>query len=480
MGQIFGILLKVSQVIILEKLQKRLFANTGMELAYRLPRMLRISSNQLHELVNRFFDIVTIQKNLSFLVLEGFSLALQVILGLILLAFYHPALLAFDICLVFAILFIIFVLGRNAIETSIHESYEKYNVVSWFEQISTKTITFSTKGARFFALDRANSVIGEYLAARDSHFKVVLRQVLGFLSLQAFANTSLLVLGVWLVSSGQLTIGQLVAAEIVVSTVLYSLSRFQKHLDNFYDLIAAVDKVGNLLSYPLEEVVVNKKSNLKSGTLELKEVIYEIPSTNRTIGPISFALKPGERIAIHGSNGSGKSILVDLMFGLKRPSSGVITYAGLDLRMISLEAYREQVSLVRKVEIVRASIVQNVLIGNLKANLDNVNQVLDRLGLLSEFLSFNDGLETELSEDGIPLSVSQTKRLMLARALVQSTSVLLIDETIDGLDESTRRKVLDVVFDSKREFSVVVTSKHPDIDGLCDRVIDLDQIKGSN
>jgi putative ABC transport system ATP-binding protein len=473
-GQIAGLLLKATQIVILERLQKRLFSQIGMELAYRIPRMLRTTSVNLHELVNRFFDIVTIQKNLSFLIIEGFALVLQILIGLTLLAFYHPILLAFDIVLVFLILFLLFVVGRGAIATNIAESTEKYNFVSWLEQLASKSVTFSSKGARYFALERANRIILDYLTARDSHFKIVFRQVVGFLSLQAIANTSLLILGVWLVSNNQLTIGQLVAAEIVVSTVLYSFTRVLKHLDNFYDLIAAVNKVGYLLDHPIEQQGKIFPRKLGSGEFDLQKVEYDYGLGGKVLGPISFKLEKGMKLAIHGTNGSGKSTIVDLLFGFKKATKGLILYNGQDIRHYSAETLRENVSLVKGVEIVHGSILKNLKIANTSAPIEDLNEILNSLGLLSEFNMFPNGLDTMLLENGAPLSVSQTKRLMIARALIQKPDVLLIDETIDGLDDPCRAKVLDLIFSKSKTWTVLITSKHPEIEKRCDKVIDLD------
>lgn len=469
-GQLVVLCFRSIQVIMIERLQKRLFANTGMELAYRLPRISKEYAPNLHELVNRFFDIVTIQKNFSFLILEGFSLALQILVGLVLLAFYHPALLAFDIILVLSIFFIIFVLGRNGVKTSIAESYEKYNLVAWLEQIASKSNTFSSKASRYFALQRANEVVGDYLEARDAHFKVVFRQVVGFLTLQSLANTSLLILGVWLVSNFQLTIGQLVASEIVVSTVLYSFSRFQKHLDNYYDLVAAIDKVGNLLSLPYEAKGTHFETLPESYRIEFSDVVYKAPLTNHAIGPMTFALEQGEKLAISGANGSGKSTILNLLYGYKTFASGLITYGGNDIRLICNETLREQVCLVRNIEIVQATILQNILISSPRSRLEEVNDVLSHLGLYDDFMKFKEGLNTELMEDGAPLSVSQSKRLMLARAIIQNPNVLLIDEILDGLDDVSRANVIEFLFKRSREMSIIVVTKHPDVISVCNNV----------
>ena len=116
-GQSLSAFLRAAQVVIVEKMQLRLFSNVTMEIAYRIPRMKRFREVSLTELVNRFFDVANIQKSLSFLVLEGSALILQLLISLILLAFYHPALLAFDIMLIVSLGVIFFLLGRNAIKT---------------------------------------------------------------------------------------------------------------------------------------------------------------------------------------------------------------------------------------------------------------------------------------------------------------------------------------------------------------------------
>jgi len=477
LGQFASIVIKATQILILEKLQKRLFANTGMEVAYRIPRMLRESRSEISELINRFFDIVTIQKNVSFLMIEGFSLGLQILVGLTLLAFYHPMLLAFDVLLVLAILFVLFGLGRGAVNSSIDESYEKYEFVNWLEQIAGKNIAFSSKGGRHLALERADSIIQEYLVKRDTHFRIVFRQIIGFLSIHALANTTLLILGVLLVANNQLTIGQLVAAEIVVSTVLYSFTRFQKHLDNYYDLIAAVEKVGTLLGRPLEIGGQVEQRNLLHGDFEFVNVKYKLKICKRLLGPLTFKLGRGERIAICGSNGSGKSAVIDLFYAFQQPFSGYLKYSGYDLRDITPEILRQKIVLVRKIEIIKGTVLENIRFGNSSIEIGEINKILDDLGLLSDILALPQGINTELSEDGGPLSVSQAKRLMLARSIACRPNVLLIDEFIDSLDHFQMEKILNYLFDTRHDWSVVMATKKSNLGDYYSKVIDLDQIE---
>jgi ABC-type bacteriocin/lantibiotic exporter with double-glycine peptidase domain len=475
-GQIMGAVLRVIQVIMVEKLQRRLFSYIGMELAFRLPRMSRQVETRLPEMVNRFFDIVTVQKSVSSLIMEGFSLFLQMIIGLLLLAFYHPILLAFDFVLVVCILFILFVLGRGAVKTSVKESKEKYRVAAWLEEISSKRVTFSSKSARFFALERANDFVGEYLTAREFHFKIVLRQVVGFLSLQAFANTALLFIGVWLITKNQLSIGQLVAAEIVVSTVLYSMARFQKHLESYYDLLAALDKISAVMNLPTEKTGGDISLAKGPALIEVRKVEYIYPSYKKVFGPITFTIKPGEKIAIHGSNGSGKSTLLDILYGFKRTTSGAVLFNGDDISSLEPEMYRERVGLVRGIEVVNGPILKNMRLSKPTASLKEIKSVLNTVGILDDIFALPDGLDTLLSDEGSPFSVAQMKRLMLAKALLAEPSLLLVDEAFDGLDDKTKFQVLDVVLSKESSLSVLITSQHPEVEKRCDRIINLDKM----
>jgi putative ABC transport system ATP-binding protein len=476
LGQVMGAVLRVVQVILVEKLQRRLFSHIGMELAFRLPRMIRHKNVRFPELVNRFFDIVTIKKSLSSLIMEGFSLALQMLIGLVLLAFYHPILLAFDIVLVACILFILFVLGRGAVKTSVEESKNKYLVAAWLEELSSKRMTFSSKSARFFALERANDFVSGWLSARESHFKIVLRQVIGFLTLQSVANTVLLFVGGWLIIQNQLSIGQLVAAEIVVSSVLYSMVGFQKHLESYYDLVAALDKVDTLMTVPMERTGGDISSIKGPALVEIRSVVYKYPTYSNTFGPINLTIHPGEKIALHGSNGSGKSTLLEILYGFKQPTSGAVLFNGDDISSLEMEMYRERVGFISSIEFVNGPILKNMRLSRPSASLKEIKAVLRKVGVLDRIFALPDGLDTVLSDEGNPFSVTQMKQMMLAKVLLKDPSLILIDEAFDGLDLETKMHVLDIVLAPEAPWSVLMASQHPEVEKRCDKIINLDTL----
>jgi len=204
------------------------------------------------ELVNRFLDVATIQKACAGLLIEGLSVFTQTVIGMVLLAIYHPWLLAFDVLLLISIAIVLVPLGREAIPTSVRESKAKFAVVAWLEEIARHRIGFRTRGGARLAREKTNNLVVDYLTYRAKHFSILMRQIVGSFMLQALASAALLGVGGWLVIERQLTLGQLVAAQIVVALVVSSFTKFGKHLESFYDLMAATDKLGYLTDLPAE------------------------------------------------------------------------------------------------------------------------------------------------------------------------------------------------------------------------------------
>lgn len=460
-GLTFAAVLRAVQVIVVEQLQKRFFGQVALELSFRIPRLRLdgVTKSRFPELVNRFFDVLTVQKSSATLLLEGFALALQIVFGLMLLAFYHWFLLAFAIVLVASVTAVLFVFGRGAVATSIEESVHKYRVAAWLEELASRPLLFRSGEARKMALQRADQIVLDYLKARSAHFSILMRQVVGSLALQALGSSALLGIGALLVVKNQLTLGQLVAAEIVVTTALGSLAKFQKHLEAYYDLVAALDKIDGLLSLPLERQ--DGEATPDAGgpaSIEIRGLSFRYDEGASVFTDLDFVAATGAKIALLGGNASGKTTLVDLLYGIKVPQSGTILIDGVDYRDISPELLRDRVSLVRGMEFLPGSIVDNVRVGREHLSLEKIRETLRRVGLLDEVLRFPEGIHTKLGGDGSPLSVAQAHALVLARSIVGEPRLLLVDETLDDLDDETRSATLQILLDPKAPWTLVLST----------------------
>lgn len=469
-------LMRAFTAYVVEILQRRLFVRVVADLGYRLPRV-RIDAYDRHhgpELVNRFFDVLTVQKVGATLLLDGVAAVLQTIIGLLILAFYHPVLLAFAVILIFGILSILFVLGRGAVVTAIIESKAKYAVAASLEEIARNPLTFRFDGGADYAFQRADSLAMDYVKARRKHFAVVFRQILGALGLQALAATALLTLGGWLVIEGQLTLGQLVASELIVSIVLASFTKFGKKLEGFYDLLAAVDKLGQLMDLPLERSYGEDHVIESEGaSVMFHDMSFGFDEQRLILKDFSLAIAPGERICIAGGHGFGKSTLAELLSGLRTPTLGRIEIDGVDLREQSLKSLRENVSVVKGLEVIDGTIEDNVRMNRQDVTATDVRKALSYIGLLEEIRNLPDGMQTVLTSTAAPLSYGQARRLMLARAIVGKPRVLVLDDLLDDMDTEAGREVEKLLTDKDRQWTVIVLTRNERLADLVDRVVRL-------
>ena len=460
--------LTLVQIWVVEILQRRLFVRVALELARRIPRfqMLVFRSEWPSDLVNRFFEVALVQKSVSKLLIEGIALILQASIGLLILTFYHPFLLVFVLLVIFGLLFIFFILGRGAITTSIKESSAKHTVLIWLENLAEHPLIFRSGIGRDYAFNRADQVTSNYIHTREMHFRILFMQKIGFVSLQTCASAALLGLGGYLVIQRELSLGQLVASEIIVSGVLASFSKMGRLLENFYDLVASISKLDSLIELQVEPEKGDRFNNENEAIdIEMQDVMVQFSSDRIVFDQLNLKVEKNEKIAIYGKNGSGKSLLADLLLKFHVPQEGRLLLSGQDTRDLNSKSIRDKVQLIRKVEAFRGTIEDNLKIGQKGLSNQRVRDVLEDLGLQHDLRQLKDGLDTWLREDGRPLSSGQACRMVLARALLMNPSLLVIDSLLDDLDrEIFIQSVLPTL--SKVNATVCVLTHDPELAGF--------------
>lgn len=452
------------EVFVVELMQRRLFVRTVSDLAYRLPRLKpgAFGTHYGPEQINRFFDVFTIHKATSSLLIDGLSLMLTTAVGLLLLAFYHPLLLAFDLVLIALLALIIFGLGRGTIRTSVDESKRKYAVAAWLEELARQPDIFRSQGGRTLAAERADRLTREFLYARMAHFKLVLRQTIAAYGVQALASGALLGVGGLLVAEGQLTLGQLVAAELVVTSVVTAFSKMGKKLDTFYDLAAAADKLGHLVELETvpkggERPPLPAPSGSKLRLVKVGVGVDEVP----ILSGLDLEISSGDRLVIEARGGAGKSILAEVLSGYRAQAGGQIDLDSVDLRDLDPTEHHERVMLLRSGETFFGSILDNVRLGDFRVETNDARDALERLGVLPSILQLPDGLQTVLLPGGSPLSRTQVALLVIARAVVHRPSLVVVDGLLDDLDDEARTTALAVLTDPAAPWTLILTTNRP-------------------
>jgi putative ABC transport system ATP-binding protein len=459
-----------------ELIQRRLFARTAENLARRLPLVQARAWDDVDatRMVNRFFEVVTIQKVVSILLLDGISIILTAFIGMVVLAFYHPILLAFDIGILLSTLLLLFGWGRRGIRTAVEESVAKHAVAGWLQEVARDEEAFRSHSGGKLAYDVAGALTLRYLEARSNHFRVVFRQSIGGLVLQVAAVVSMLGIGGWLVLVGQMTLGQLVAAELIIAVVTGSLAKVGKYLETFYDLMASVDKLAGLNALPLDrndgEVPTGEPVGV---TVRVQSLAISSAAARKSIVQgLDVSVPAGGSAAIVGGEGSGKTLLAETLSARRSFDEGIIEVDGVDLRRWYPHRFRDITACVGNYGIIQATIFDNVQLGRSSISADEVRQALAAVELLDEANRLADGLETRLSEHGKPLSSGQARRLLLARALAGRPRFLILDGVLDAVDADSRRRIWDRIRSEYRATVLLLTANET-LTPWCDAVVRL-------
>lgn len=457
------------QFYVVEILQRRLFVRFFGAAARRLQSATLSCRDSLYlpELTNRFFDVVSLQKTAASLLLETLGYLLQTLIGMLLLAFYHPMLLALDLFLIAALYLVLFVMGKGGIPSAIEQSRAKYVAAAWLEGIAGNPVLGKSRLDSDFLDLQTRRIAEDYLTACVRHFRILSRQNIGGLVLHALANTALLGMGGWMVIERQLSLGQLIAAELVVNAMVYGLTRLGKTLDNFYELVASIDKIGYLLDLPQEH---DQGSAAPKGSgpvaIDIKQLTLAESLQVDRIKQLDLQLAAGASLAL--SIGAERGTLLDALYGLRAPTAGRISIDGLDMRDLSLGELRDQIGLVRHAEVIDASIIENIALGR-TLETGEIRAALDQVGLLEDISALPDSLNTRLHGHGVPLSPEQCLRLTLARAIAARPRLLMIDRVLDQIDQQWLPRILDCLLGNSANWSLIIISHDTQVIARCRR-----------
>ena len=476
LGVIFGGYLQVSQLYLSEKLQQRVFSKSAIEFAYRLPRlkMESLRGEYAPELVNRFFDTINLQKGLSKLLIDFSTASLQVFFGLILLAIYHPFFIIFSLVLILTIYLIFRFTSPKGMKTSLKESSAKYEIAYWLEEIARTLETFKLSGYSPLPFNRVDQLVKKYVTFRNSHFAVLIFQFKVLIAFKVLIVVILLVAGSLLLMNNEISIGQFVAAEIIIVLIINSVEKIILSLETVYDTLTATEKLGLIMDMDLERASgkVNALSEEMSGlSYVFKNVTYNSRDNAAPIlNQIDLEIRGGEKIIITGESGAGKSTLLQIMAGLIEDFQGNVIVNKLPIDTLSLEKLRSLIgeSLSRQ-SVFHGTIRENITVGNEGVSESMLREVLEVVGLNEYIYKLKDDLETTLLPEGKNLSNAQISKIILARSLCFSPKLLLLEEELNYLNKEESDRVFDFIFSGP--WTMVMVSTQDSILQRADKIV---------
>jgi putative ABC transport system ATP-binding protein len=438
----FSSFLYAVQFFVIEIFQRRLFVRSACEVGMSLLKSkFRIfqEANQ-SEMVNRFFETTTIQKAIPKLITDSFTTVLRTFVGLALIAFYHPIFLFFSLFVAICVYLIWKFHYRNAQVSAYFESRRKFDLVGWLEDIAGNATLFKSRQGNNYAKFKIDFLLGQYLKERKRHFRSLFTQTTLLLALYVVASTALLMIGGFLVVKEQLTIGQLVAAELVISIVLYEISRFGRDFSNFYDLVASCEKLSQFQNIPLEEKkLIALEPADGAFDIKLEEVLYL--SENRQF-KFNLQFESGKNYLIATKGFSTKKALIDLIHGFEIPNSGAINFNGENIENYDKYALRDKIGIIDNEPLLEGTVGEYLFFNNREISQNEVTNAIKTVGLEKKILRSKEGLNMRIIPSGFPFSESEKILLKIARILVQKPKIIILTEVLDMLVLQARQNIL--------------------------------------
>ncbi|PCM44485.1 type I secretion system permease/ATPase [Marinobacter sp. ANT_B65] len=294
---------------------------------------------------------------------------------------------------------------------------------------------------------------------------------------QHLVSVAIIILGVYLIIAGELTQGGLIAAYLLSSRAMAPVSQAAGLLAQYHQAATALRTLDEIMELPQERTQGKNwvSRPVLSGRIEFRDVQFQYPESGQlALSGVSIKVNPGERIAVLGKNGSGKSTIQRLLLGLYFPVSGTISLDNVDLRQLDPAELRRNIGYVpQDVELFYGSLRDNIMLSRPVSD-EELLRVAELGGLKQYIDAHPDGFDLQIGERGQRLSGGQRQSLAIARAMIGDPPILLLDEPTGALDHSSEEHFKRSLARAAKGKTVVMVTHRTSLLELADRIVVLD------
>jgi ABC-type transport system involved in cytochrome bd biosynthesis fused ATPase/permease subunit len=270
-------------------------------------------------------------------------------------------------------------------------------------------------------------------------------------------------------------LGQLIAAELIVSKILDSFGKFGKYLESYYDLLASVDKIGILLDTPLEssgELIYQKTLigvDLKLSHLKLSD------KNGCELSIDNYEIKGGNKLGVYSLDSRKIDLFLSSIYGLAPKMEGTILINNrYSLHEIDLSSWRDAIAYLSNDQLFSGNLYENIKAGRMEIDSKLIRDVLERVGVLNGILEDHEkGLNTEISSTGYPIHQTELFRLNLARCIAEIPDLLLVDRIFDNITKEERELLFNIICTELESSTVIIISKSKENLINCDMILEL-------
>lgn len=460
-------LTRLAQISILENIQRKLFVRVAFDFSKKLAGSSTILKKypSLVELSEKFLDVITVQKSFSKLLVDFTASVLQIIFGLVLLGVYHPAFLIFGMGLALMVITALRLTWKRGIESARRESDYKFKTAYWLTEIAQNKVTFNLKSEQQYHMKRADEYLSGYVQSRIDHFRILYRQAGIAITMKVTLTLTMLLLGSYLLVDEHISLGQFLASEILILTMVDAVEKLITSVENIYDSGIALEKLGSVMDAEMDAPHAIARNTRGDFTHAPSVTIL-----SRSTGKILVDIKQGEIIGISGLPGFGRTNILKSVIGeIETDYSAQIN--GIPVDNIAKEDLGGLCGLcLQGSNIFEGTLAQNIILAR--------DADMDELSRLSKILNFHQFVSTlnggfnhhfELNT-GVPNNIS--RKIPLARALYKTPHLILIDDIWTAFTRDELSRTMDYI--RSLESTVIIISNHVPVLEALDRCLFLD------
>jgi ABC-type bacteriocin/lantibiotic exporter with double-glycine peptidase domain len=458
-------ILQVNQMKIVEKIEQSIFTRFSLDFANKIPKIdsKELNNDHLPELMNRFFEVINLQKGLSKILLDIPLAVIQIVFGLVLLSFYNSTFIILGLLLILLLYFIFNYTSKKGLIASYNESENKYEVASWLEEIARSYKTFKISSQNNFHLKRTDDLVKDYLVSKTKHFEILKFQYWSLIVFKLLISAMMLIIGAVLLINQQLNIGQFIAAEIVILLILGAVEKLILNLEVAYNILTGVEKL-NVINDKKSEVQGQTSfvSNHNGIALEVQNLNFKFDENKPLLENISFNIPAGAKVCVMGDGGAGKSILLELIGGTLKNFEGVINVNTIPINNLNQKEYRKNIGIFyNEQDIFEGTLYENICMGNESITPADIMKHAEMLEI-KEFISLlPEGLYTPLQPTGKGLSTIMAKKILLLRAIVHQPELLVLDEPFELAGAESSKKISKYLIDLPNTTCMIVSGYIP-------------------
>jgi ABC-type bacteriocin/lantibiotic exporter with double-glycine peptidase domain len=444
--------LQAIQTYTVEILQRRLFVRYGLVIGERLTAYQDkyFKSANSPDLINRYFDVIIMQSQMVTFFVNGFGFIIQFCVGFALLVFYHPYFLGFAAFMGQFLILNWMLFGPDGIKAGSPEANGKYQLVSWIEELSRVRNLFTSDNGKNFSNNKLNSLFNRWLEVRNKLFSYQFRQHIGLQIFSVTMNVILMSMGGYLVLKGELSAGQLVAAALVVNSIIAGIPNLQNFFFSVYNYSTSLDMIARFYDYPLE---IEKEGAISPKSYDFKfEGLTFSPNYN-----FNFEFKEGTKNLVLLKSFSSLDHFYEALMGFSEHTGGCIKYDGMLLEDLDIGEIRNHIQIIAHNQFFAGTVLENITGFGNRSNYTEteIQDVLERVGLLENIQALPDKMATEIRPNGYPFTKSQILALQVARSLLLQPRILLVTPDFEQLSTFKRKLIFKEITNRNNKWTLL-------------------------